>query len=88
MVGHLKIVGRGGEVGILVLPDEGQVLKLLIFLRGESTARGECIASVLLVMAPLRGLAAARGEEGGALLPSGGSLRQVLRGPEECHALP
>ena len=88
MVGHLKIVDRGGEVGILVLPDEGQVLKLLIFLRGESTARGECIASVLLVMAPLGGLAAARSEEGGALFPCGGSLRQVLRGPKEFNALP
>jgi len=88
VVGHLKIVGRGGEVGILVLPDEGRVLKLLIFLRGESAARGESIASVLLVMAPMGGLTAARCEEGGALLPCGGGLRQVLRGPKECHTLP
>jgi len=88
MVGHLKVVGRGGEVGILVLPDKGRFLKLLILLRGESTARGESIASVLLVMATLGGLAAARGEEGGALLPCGGSLRQVLRRPKECHTLP
>ncbi len=53
MVSHLKVVGRGGEVGILVLPDEGGVLKLLIFIGGESTACGEGIPSVLLVMAPL-----------------------------------
>lgn len=88
MVGHLKVVGRGGEVGILVLPDEGRVLKLLIFLRGESTARGECIAIVLLVMTPLGCLAATCSEEGGALLPCGGCLRQVLRRTKECHTLP
>jgi hypothetical protein len=50
---HLKVVRRRGEVSILILPDEGRVLKLLIFLRGESTASGEGIPRVLLVMAPL-----------------------------------
>jgi hypothetical protein len=53
VVSHLKVVRRRGEVSILILPDEGRVLKLLIFLRGESTASGEGIPRVLLVMAPL-----------------------------------
>ena len=85
VVSHLKVVRRRGEVGILILPDEGRVLKLLIFLRGESTACGECIPRVLLVMASLGGLAATRSEEGGALLSCSGCLRRVFGRPKECH---
>ena len=79
MVSHLKVVRRRSKVGILVLPDEGRVLKLLIFLRGESTACGEGIPRVLLVLATLGGLAASRSEEVRALLPCGACLRRIIR---------
>jgi hypothetical protein len=84
MISHFEIIGRGGIVGILVLPNKSWVLELLlIFIRGECTTSGKSISVVLLVLTPLRSLAASCGKQSRALFP----LLQAFRRWEDGDAL-